>query len=117
MKHLNNNIFFWQVLKSPYSFFLTSEKLNLIDPKPITTENSKKCQNTHVRPDLFICTDSPDSFEISGQMEITSDRNWDIYERVSGRGCPGGLAPGLGLGGLGGGLSAGGGRDGGGNNF
>ena len=57
------------------------------------------------------------TFEISGPVEITSDRNWDIYERVSGRGCPGGLAPGLGLGGLGGGLSAGGERDGGGKTF
>ena len=34
------------------------------------------------------------------------DREWEIYERVSGRGCPGGiggLGGGLGTGGLGGG--------------
>ena len=40
------------------------------------------------------------------------DREWEIYERVSGRGCPGGiggLGGGLGAGGLGaGGLGAGG---------
>ena len=30
-------------------------------------------------------------FNLGDTNDLTVDRNWEVYERVSGRGCPGGI--------------------------